>query len=151
MDQLRVNPTNTFWKMAIGFFPFYSNLQKRINHDSTAEGMLHPKNEETNCSTNPPINQAYHEICFHEVVYQVDDVNIPEMEELSMGSGWSASTQGESNGGVAMPSSASYPSDEITDDGTSSLFSTKLLLSSYSNSFYNFARTPSMNDRKQSN
>lgn len=151
MDQLRVNPTNTFWKMALGFFPFYSNLQKRISHeDSAAVGMILPKNEETNCSRHPLINQAYHESCFHEVVCKDDDDNIPEMEELSMGSGWSASSQEESNGGVATQSSATYPSDEITDDGTSSLLSTNLHKSSYSNSFYNFARTPSMNDIKQS-
>lgn len=149
----RLNPTNTFWKVALGFFPFYSNLQKRISDDAANGSIQRNKEESPSCSHGPTSRQGR---WFHEVVCEHDEATMPEMEELSMGSGWSlssSSAQGkESKSSVATP--LSHPSDEISShDGASSHVSTTCSwrLSSHSNSFYNFARTPSMNDQRRSN
>ena len=149
MEELRVNTNNSFWKVALGFFPFYANMQKRLSsemvqqHNKTKKKMFYATREGDICSQ----------------VECKDENDVPDMEELSMGSGWSTESEvsrkseGEEGVEVPAPPSAcpSYecPSDELDYDADESIGALTLDSMSYSASYFNFARTPSINGRRK--
>ena len=136
MDQLRINTTSSFWKVALGFFPFYSNLQKRIGA------------EESDIQVRKKQNITPQECCA-EVEFTEDHGDVPDIEELSMGSGWSSASDESNSGSVVQSPSTPYPTDEEDDAEDLSIGDVTVGTMSYSNSFFNFARTPSTNVKRK--
>ena len=138
---LHTSASRSFLKIALGFFPFYSNLQKRLNSEGVSE---------VEADADATISQETAKKGFVVECNDKKDV-VPDMEELSMGSGWSTETEGSIIRSTAIPQVApsdswgpSYPTDEDKSICAKSSTST-----SYSNSFFNFARTPSVNESKR--
>ena len=144
---LHANASRNFLKIALGFFPFYSNLQKRLNSEGVSEVEAEV---EADADADATISQETAKKGFVVECNDNKDV-VPDMEELSMGSGWSTESEGSIIRSTAIPQVApsdswgpSYPTDEDKSICAKSSTST-----SYSNSFFNFARTPSVNESKR--